>query len=235
MVDAVVEQAPEEAIKPLTPEYAARILFRSYEHSQGNAALQGLLFEYLHLIRPKWQINDREEEIVKSLVKPRIMSYLSPEHAVHKDLLKPRSQENSDVGELEEKVMNSLSQELGSMRRILSSEEDLFIPDRPILIRKIAQGVIEGDLRFLKIGRQRFGLDPKTPKVDPYFSFLVHYALQGNPTGIKEFDQMYKDIRQTTLLPEAHQGVPAHTLKNLNNLIALYNAKHPDSPVELPK
>lgn len=75
------------------------------------------------------------------------------------------------------------------------------------ILERLVYKILNVDIDFVSFGRpERSGFHNKNdPHYNPYLSFFCYYGLEAHPTGIAEFDVMYKDIL-LTLNRLAHTG-----------------------------
>jgi hypothetical protein len=74
----ITVEVPEGRVKPLTPEYLNRIFIQSYRFSQGTGNLQFQIFQYLRLIHPDWEVDQKLAEQSKEMAEKAINRLLLP-------------------------------------------------------------------------------------------------------------------------------------------------------------
>jgi hypothetical protein len=169
-------------VSTLTPEYGVRVLFHSFRYSQGDPELQQLIFVYLHNLRPAWTIDENLEEEISTRFIPLAKQFLNQ--------YKP----TTFHADTPETVESSTKSELDAMLGVFS--ESL---DEESVIPTITEHLIQREYRFLRKGRDRklpSKSFQKTPLTDPWMSHFRYFALEGHPTGLTEFDQMFQEMKK---------------------------------------
>lgn len=248
-------QLPKNALYPLqkelslpnnhslTPEYASNLFFFSYEHAQGRPYTIQLIFSALHVFRPDWKMDDALKASVSEIVTPKIERYLSHSQNIigenNEDTLVNDSSRVIYHGTFKKKDMatdinHGIYQNggLDGMQRALNSEN---VPDINHLVEDMTACMIEDDAEYLSLpnGRPRKNLDPRTPKGDPWFSYLCHYGLNSNSTGFPELDQIYQMMKQGIMSSEFFRNADRKIDAAFTFVVEAYNICHPDSKVVL--
>lgn len=178
--------------KVLTTEYAAQLIYQSFRLSQGNATLQGQYFIYIHEQHSSWRVSDSEKEGVESaLLGASYTHVLSGNH----------SKLNSDHEQVIKQVKHQLYHETINFQRALAGELGTDPHFLPYNIGTIARGLIFRDYRLLygNGGRNRIHPNPNRFSDDPFSSYFRQYVLEGQNTGLEEYDQMFGDIKEFLL------------------------------------
>lgn len=219
-MEAQSQLKTESLQETLTPEYAARFLFHSFRHSQGDSVLQSRIFSYAHLLRPDWTIDDGSRSKIREISQKMVFAFLGGNGEGKKDVVVHTP---SAIGD---------DAELGVMKELDYMEErfDERAPNRDELSTQITKLIIERDLKYLTRdgGRERAPASAQKPLLDPWLSFLVHFGLNRNPTGMVELDEMYKDVRVSVTKPSEERD-----LTGFNDVLRIYQEKHPGTPIDL--
>lgn len=213
--------------------HLANLFFFSFDHSQGIIAIQYRIFEYIHNIRPNWQITEGINADILEIAAKRVERFLH--HALKapfEDTTRPIFHQS--IGGID--VPKEIEGRLREMRQCLNQPGDE-PPTKLHIIENITGAIIAGEFNLLymkeilhgKKGRERQNADPHKTKADPYFSYICHYALNRRKTGIPEYDQMYTDIREF-LFSDAEKS--KDRMAELNKVVEIYNEKHPQTPVK---
>ncbi len=213
----------------LTIERAAKLFIASFEHSQGNQTAQWILFEQISQTHPEYALSEKDRsELIRRVTKPI------------DNILQPNKHTNVDS----EKMKKVLEKEIDNMIDCLSKKPKL--PNiESFSISDLLEELIVQEYGFLcvKGGRPR--------EKDKYFSYICHYALEGNKTGIKEFDEIYEEIGKfiqsgeklsillldTTLLNESQFSLSPEQLYHefFKGIKDVYQAHYPaNTPQSLP-
>lgn len=219
----------------LAPEYAARFLFHSFRHSQGYPSIQTHIFEYAHIIRPGWKIPKEEEKTILEISKKMILSFIGQD-GKHKtgivlhQALPSTNQDGQIEGQLDE------------MRKAFSEQTNLYSDWKDIITAHIVRDIVVRDQDFLtkENGRERSPGHSEKPLMDPWQSFIVHFGLNRNPTGIAEFDEMYADVRKFIITHLSGKSSLEDNfidnddwIRNFKNVLRIYQEKHPGAKIDL--
>lgn len=223
----VKTQPPElEARGTLTPEYAAHLLYHSFRHSQGSPNLQERIFNYVHFTRPEWRIAPKDKPTIRRLSGKLISKYLGEDNhkkgvMLHSPVKDYDLDRNLDAGiDDMEKTFNGIHS---------------FHREKGDLVSAITGDVIFHDLKFLelKTGRPRIPGSSEKPAMDPWLSFIVHFGLNRNPTGVTEFDEMYGEVRKVLFDPPVEERVYQDWSPSYQKVLEIYQEKHPGAPIDL--
>ncbi len=222
MVDVIKDVEPQSEIKKpleaqltgLTPDYAARILFQSYKHSQGLSGLQRDIFRYIHTIHPTWYMDNEQRKKVEELSEDRIIKYRSS--SLHSE---------ADA--------NDIKSVLVDMQSALNYGEDEG-RGRGSLVKEVTRCIVERDYASLKLrnGRPRQLPNQNNPATDPWLSFLVYYGLNGNTTHLPELDRMYSDVEKF-VTGEGLESLDKKTQAQFAVVMEIYKQKHPGTNINL--
>lgn len=91
-------------------------------------------------------------------------------------------------------VNNSIS----GLKEVITQTEPLFSHDK--IVATITEDILLRETAYClkSSGRphQRQATEPNKAHSDPYFSYLLYYAVAQHPTGLTVFDRLYDDIRE---------------------------------------
>lgn len=213
----------------LSAQRGANLLFFSFRFSQGYPYLHGEIFQYLHITHPGWRIANTLKKEVFTTVMGRIHNFVShsqPEEDAHQSqtrILHPHTNTNNITRAIE------LGKQLHKMQNVLNSDH---FRQKEDLVPSLTIDMIERDYLFLaqNKGRPRSDPDASKPSQDPWLSQVCYYGLEGNTTGIPEYDQMFSDIKthiQTRGLPK-QRDLPddMSVTDKFARVVSIYKAYH---------
>lgn len=203
----------------LTADYASELLFHAFRHGQGDPRLQKQFYLQLHRLHPEWKMSDSFLEEMKQESWRKISRYVS---APQDKFVHLQAQADELVIEFTDRANN--------MQEVFNQEN----PIGPLQISRLATYLILRDAEYVENGRHRYKHDSSNPALDTKLSFLVHYGFLGNSTGNKDFDQIYKDVKNFFSSPLSHY-LDSDLWGPLDFLIRTHNEAHPDQKVELPQ
>lgn len=208
----------EDVNKPLTVEYARKVLFLSYRYSQQNTRLQQRLFRYLHKIRPEWRIpNEDFKKELQSTALKQFSTFVIPKNGLQLHPLRGRHEPKENTID-EADIASSIEAEISSMENVLNdippSNPDssyglewslgLHLKSTQELIPNIVTDMLSRDGYYLLAegGRDRAGIKNYSPQSDRWSSHVIDYALKRNPAGLPEYNKLFSDVRAYILSPE---------------------------------
>lgn len=160
--------------KELSTEYAAKLIFNSFNFSQGSWVMQRRFFSYFHEIHPEWRIisHKQEEMIKKALLRPILMRTASHIH--------------EEVARIY--LIDQISKEVTYFRKTLNGEPDSY--KYSYKTDWIAKEFALQDYMFLceKGGRSRLNPDPEVFAKDPFASYFRRYILEQNTENLEEIN-----------------------------------------------
>lgn len=221
-VEVVLPRNPENAEK-LTPRYASLVLFNSFRHSQGMPVLQRDIFSYIHIIRPTWKITREDKPKILEISQKMILSFLFGTHGRKEGVTLHNSYPYKDRANTE------IVYALADMEDQFSYEAKSDPEKKRELVKKIADATTGKDLEFLskENARNKIPNNSRRPFMDSWLSFIVHFGLNKNSTGVPELDEMYKDIREFITRPGAEIS------QELTEVLQFYRKKHPGVKINL--
>lgn len=217
----------KEDVEYIDNEKAKKLLFLSYRFSQGKSELQYNIFEYLHDIRPRWRIGEKELPELQKALEETIQKYFGKSKDI---LLHPSSPMRDTVV-----IQESIKTEVKEFAEILNDKKEKI--NREEILSRIITRMIQGDSIFLsqKEGRERRATEgrKKSEHTDPWLSHLVYYGIQGHETGAEEYNQMFRDVRER-IMPILLGEVSKYTNeKDLFKIVEKYKEKHPEEKLSL--
>lgn len=215
-----------ENVEKLTPRYASLVFFNSFRHSQGVPTMQRNIFNYVHIIRPKWEITLEDKPKILEVSQNMILSFLYGTHGRKEGV----SLHVSSKGTHKDRVNIEIAHELAEMEEQFNYYNEKSDPEKKReLIKKIADVIIDKDLEFLskEQGRNKIPHNSRKPFMDSWLSYIVHFGLNGNSTGVPELDEMYKDIRAFITRPGVEKS------QELTEVLKIYRKKHPGVKINL--
>ena len=237
-IETFTERAEEIPQDELTAEYAAKLLFHSFRFSQGSPGTQRLLFQFIHELHPDWRINVDMNEAVLARANNLVNNYMfkkggSNRRSVH--ALKTGFQDGQNKNISKSDTRESIQ----DMLTIMADNLESYIPKDEDNIPKLAHAIMldiaesDGDYLLRDSNRRPHVLasdgNKKSPFTDPWFSFICFYALEGNTTGISEFDELFAEISK--VIRSAKAGDPSNNL--IRHIIDIYAKRHPDIKIAL--
>ena len=221
----------DEPRRELDSEHATRLLFKSFYFSQGGTPLQEAIFSWLHTRYPEYRITDQMKDLIEKSILPRVRAVVSANPEDTKGaILHPVPEFQGIRSNLESEIRTQLD----SMQEIFERPVERYAYD-PLHV--VTQNLINRDARYLirKGSRPRGGTkNMKAPEGDPFLSHLCHYGLNGQPTGVAEYDRMFQEIDSFV-----REGIRSGVWKRgegwteLFAVVDKYNETHPDSRVSV--
>ena len=100
------------------------------------------------------------------------------------------------------------------------------------LVPILTKTIVGRDFYFLatKGGRFRKPDISGNPALDRWISHTIEYALRGRRSGLPEFDQMFRDVRNYITRNEIDNVGTYDDKRKLPEVISIYNEHHPDTP-----
>ncbi len=200
----------------LTPDYAARFAYHSFRHSQGNQWLQKQIVSYAHAIRPSWEVQQSDIPKISTALNTLLPSF----EKMKQQGLHVSTEATSYYG-----TSRATDRILGLMEHCLKGESEPKESElKGEIINDISKAIINQDHHFLiqKYGRNKIPPDINSPSRDDWLSHVVHFGLNGKPTGLKEFDEMYRDVRAHILSGRLDQ----ESQKKFDEVLQIYKDKH---------
>jgi len=214
---------PEHAAK-FTPRYASLVLFNSFRHSQGIPIMQRDIFSYVHIVTPELKITPEDKPKVLELSRKMITSFLYGKGHDRKEGVTLHA--NYPPKNI---VNDRIAEELDEMQERFNDKEKPTPEKKRELIQKIADTIIDRDLGFLERedGRNKIPHNSRKPFMDSWLSYIVHFGLNRNSTGVPELDEVYADIRAFITQPGAARS------QKLTETLKIYRKKHPGAAINL--
>lgn len=211
---------------PFTVPYAADLFFRAFEHAQGdldkNARIQQNIFEYIHVIRPSWQLPDHLQTEFEALAWNKVERYL--QYAIGG----AKAEKTGIV--LHAKYPRS-SEFFDRARNFVDTLNSSSYSDHNGLVVDITKGIIDLDYHYLveKNGRVRSHPNPEkgnSYKHDPWLSYLFYFGLEKHATGFSELDQMYTEV--VNCLHDGFLSNSREADSQFAQVEQVYREKHPE-------
>lgn len=182
--------ADQKEVNPsdnLTLQRATKLFIASFEHSQGDGFLQPSLFRYIKSKHIDWHISDEFRKEIEQKVTAPINNIVKPAPArLLADPVPPGERKHPFA--TKSSVRQSIQSELVEMQDAFESRREKSLLSKKLLVQDIALSMATQETKILITGGGRtFGNDPN-------FSYLYYYAIEGNKTGIQEFDELYEEI-----------------------------------------
>lgn len=228
----------------IPPDKAKRLFFQSFRFSQGQPLIQHIIFDYLHLVRPEWEMSDSLRQQVEAEVRQPIFRFITAKTTMHRKIdffgLPLDLDKGPDKAFFDLHFNDNIESNLKKMQQA-------FNMTWPFDMLNLTRLIIQKDFKFLyaRNGRPRDS-DGKTgvyrPSLDPMLSHICYYGFEGNSTGEEEFDQMFKDVGKTALdilqgtlvVPEFMEPIlNPKTKDELIKVVNKYAEAHPKSAPKL--
>jgi hypothetical protein len=206
----------------LTLQKAVKIFIGSFKYSRGSSSLQKRLFSYLKIQNPNWSISNDLLQRLKTEVRAPI-----------ENIVNPRKLQVSDVhfSVQEHEIEKTIEQELQSMvRKFDFKQTDYDYRSKEEYLQGMVISMVDRDRHFLDSEKPQFTRDPN-------LSYVCFYAIEGNKTGIEEFDEVYKDVANfiKTGCKFNKDTISELQIKifkdNLKYIMDNYKLTHPDSNI----
>lgn len=206
----MTEQSPEQVLEqPLTPEYAARLLFLSFKYSQGESDLQEAIFEYVRGLHPTWTVFPDRGEIWGS-VWPMIQRFMK---GGHHNPLETEHHEGEDT----------LNEELGSMQVVFERGPT---QGRDGLVAEVTGKIVEREIKYIG------GRPSATDQDRPFSSQLCVYGLLARDAGMTEYDEMFRDIATHARAVVTYER-DTRFAQDILGIVEFHNAANPRAHVTL--
>jgi len=206
----------------LTEEEAIRVMYKSFELSQGYVDIQKSL---LALLSKKYTEHSFDTEHAAKIFADKITST--------RDTTSHNSHRLAEQ-KLHQPVTGSIvaSEPLESYFSILKGESYDYTDEKLELIFYRALWYRDHHWLVDKGGRPNRDLShdgTNTPR-DRWYSYAVDYLLRGKTTGVRSIDELLADYIQSN--PYPNYSIDQH--KIIDEVIRAYNEHHPATPVESP-
>ncbi len=182
METPTITKTPENwpEIERLSVDHAAMLIFLSFRFSQGSGGTQDAILEWLHLAFPSYRLSQENIENVSNKIVEMSKKYIL-------NNLKRHTTNNDPGGRpvTEDYIKKEVSDYVNSFFVTLEGGVDNHLT-RQQSLEKILTRIIERDYYYLigQKGRPNGGMD----------SQFVTYGIQRKPTGLAEYDQMFRDM-----------------------------------------
>lgn len=211
-----------------TPNDLARLLFLSYRFSQGGIGTQNRMLLYIEKHHHPELFSGPDLAEIKVLTWKMVAPYFLNQK-VHPATAIPWEDDSPEAAvKTEQLVTNELT---GLFERFEDRSRMLTFDHDPAAI---AESVIVMDADYLQRPGGRAG-DSDALKIkvspyrrDPFESIFIKHGVLGITTQSAEFDAMFSELGKTGVLRQ----FDGHALRQLQDVIAIYEAKHPDSDDE---
>ena len=210
---------------PATPRQLARLLFLSYRLSQGGIGTQNRMLLYIEEHHQPTLFSGPDLTEVKALTWAMVAPYFLNQ-GTHPATAIPWEDDSPQAAvKTELLVTNEL---IGLFERFANrSQLSTFACDPAA----IAESVIVMDADYLRRPGGRAG-DDDVMKIkvspyrrDPFGSLFIKHGLLGGTTQSVEFDAMFSELGDPCLLCQ----FDGHALRELQSVIEIYEAHHPDA------
>ncbi len=185
-----------EGEQELTLAKAKSLLFFSFYFSQGNEGLHEAIFRWLHARYPHYILDEEAENKLYHMTLPA-MQKVVPTYFVA-----PPEEELASGSyhqtHLHSDARDSLKKEIHNMGTLLNGPQADAHALAPIIVTMIKK-IIHSDYRYIvasATGRRRTEHDPKVPMKDKYLSHFCKYLVEGDSTGVTEYDAMFLEMRE---------------------------------------
>ena len=217
-MQALETKEPSIQEEELTPEYAARYAYHSFRHSQGNQWLQKRIVDFTHSIRPSWKVDGSNLPVISEEFSKLLESF----DRMKQQKLHASTEATSPYG-----TSRAADRILYLMEHFLKGESE----PKEEIIKGIAGAIINQDHNFLtrENGRNKTDPDINIPLRDNWLSHAIHFGLNGTPTGLEEFNEMYSDVRDHILSGKLDQ----ESQDKFEQVLKIYKDKHPGFEINM--
>lgn len=209
----------------LSLEKAKELFLQGSNHSQGNINLFLGIFNYIHQIHPNWQIDSRFQAHLFDVVQPQIDRVLHPEKYNNAPEWAIRLFDRlmgQDI--FDEKVERRIKHQIDQMRYELDGVSFFGLTDRTGLVPWLAEAIaVQDHMHLTGRHRQISGLvEANFNQRDMVGSYLCHYGLEENSTGMSELDRMYGEIK-----PYVLSVLAGHSSAVIVDVVSLHFTENP--------
>lgn len=199
----------------LTADKATEIFYGSFRFSQGSPTLQRSMVQHIANKHPDWTMDNQLAEEVKKRFLQKAAKYLRVDSDIN---TKPLVHSNvGDLEALESETANRLAEFQEAINQV-PGETDLY---------DITTTIIERDAKFLVDPNNYFPIGrPGERGQGEFLSHLCHYVMNRQPTGIEEFDDLFRDVYEHIGDTVLSYLSPENDGK-LTKVIEYYNRFHP--------
>lgn len=206
-----MEQENSTDTEYLDEQHAYRLLYGSFQFSQGSGKLQQAIFRYVHKKYPTYRITtevqNRIADSITRTVEQLIQTGLHTSDTGTKPLAKIANQEATSF----------------CSKLLLLEEETTYAT----ILEQVALLLIKREVELI---RRSNGRPHTNPRSDRFFSNLIHFGFRKHLTGTQEYNDMYADIREL-LERKIHSGLlKVADAQRLKLLILFYNERHREHP-----
>lgn len=165
----------------LTPELGGRILFKSFEPSQGSVPLQTAILTLATYLNPGWKMTVNSQQDITNEANKRSSAYISKSDRGHAIVA---------VDSISLQIGGAMDAIAGNIGRKASKEQVYE------LCQQIAEGIIVRDYKYIVLDNGRPGR-AGAQAFRSYFSDLVHPG--GVSLGVKELNSVFKTVNSRWL------------------------------------
>ena len=211
--------------RPLTPAIAKDVFRYSFYLSQGDAGFQEVLFEYIHIVRPRWRIDDSLANVLIESISRMAVSM--GEKGLHKDIesLKAAAGAGGEAiamaTEFNESYRRNKQEVIKDITALMIGRDHRFTVSKPKGVERVRSSPDNPEAQY-------------NPLKDKELSHFCYYVLGNHEFGVPEYDQMLEDMRQYVNAYLPRRFFNAIPLDAAREVVDAYNATHPTMQVALP-
>lgn len=170
----------------------SRMLYKSFEFSQGVWLYQHYAFQYVRAIRPEWEISDTQFHILKEMLMKKVAARFQKYNTAKDGAISIGKNSNHPTlrnGDNDENMNKVLSEAVSAFR----SE-----PDKEQVLERITMITLKQDIHYLILqkGRPRRAGAENNPRTEPWMSHIHFFIGQQYQDSDSEFAHMFSEIRE---------------------------------------
>lgn len=198
-----------------TPDqaYLMRVLFESFRHGQGSLEVQLQMFRNVASKHADWHLIDEQKSLLEKSFSVRMTKFFQPKE-------NPR---------LHRKVRGYIA----TVEEVIEQLQIRFNEDRNSTVFNINTfaGHLVGRDHFFTVQNKRRPrkskkINERNPILDPYLSYVCYFGIEGNTTGIAEFDDLYSEVKEA-ILERPDVSVPQLRGRDWKKVVEKYVLTHP--------
>lgn len=243
-MDVKVQQPSyeDEVVDYMEPAKAGKMLFDSYEYSQGDQLMQALIFHRLHEKFPDLRINPDDITTIEARVTEKVLRYAIPNSesspSMHIDTTRPIQSDDDAIYKPEPRKLE-VSDFIKEVKDRLKNLSGIFDGTYPRVGNRdlnqfICEGIIAKDYDNKNGRPRRFGAnrrdtdyDPaKSPRTDPHASHICDYVIRRYEVGVPEFNSLFDDIQGNLVSSIQNHTLNETSKQKLNEILSIYDQYH---------
>ena len=178
---------------------------------------------------PEWKMDNELKDKVGGIATPKIRAIVLGYHTPPQNKTGKPPKLHYDVSrepDSEEGVRSQINKDLVAFQRTLNDTG--FLP-REIMLRSVAIGLANSDHKYLVNRDGRFRIADPDKKAtffeDKYLSLVCYFVLEGNPMGLADYDEMFRELVPFLTEPLRGKLVDKNQFKGVVDIYSSLNDK----------